>query len=357
MSIDTPVTTIAHEQNEISRELNFTQLTTRYDPELSTIWCWMHPTPRPCVNVRLLDEVALLQTRLTTTYNNQASDTVWPFRHLILASKIPGIYNLGGDLELFKHCINNNDKELLKNYAHKCINLLHQNINNLELPITLVALIQGQALGGGLETALSCDVIIAERGSQMGFPEILFNLFPGMGAYNMLARRTGPSLAERIILSGRTYSAEEFYDMGIVDVLADAGDGEKAVEKYLSSQNQSHNTIQAMKKIRQIVHPITHESLTEIVDIWVDAALAMSKQDMARLERLLFLQKGLKSQPSHLIKPADKISRRGDWRKTDEIEFPLVTHLGENIPRNRRKGARRKKNIKESINAEDISEA
>jgi DSF synthase len=337
-----PVAEINHEQNEINRELNFTQLTTRYDPEMSTIWCWMHPTPRPCVNVRLLDEVSLLQAQLTTTYNNQDSDTVWPFRHLILASKIPGIYSLGGDLELFRHCINNNDKATLEDYAHKCINLLHQNINNLELPITMVALIQGQALGGGLETALSCDVIIAERGSQLGFPEILFNLFPGMGAYNLLARRIGPSLAERIILSGKMYSAEEFYEMGIVDVLADAGDGEKAVEKYLSSQNQSHNTIRAMKKIRQIVHPITHESLAEIVDIWVDAAMSISKKDMARLERLLYLQKDMKSDQSHLVRPSNKISRRGDWRKIEEIEFPLVTHLGENIVRNRRRKSRRK---------------
>jgi len=342
MPVDTSVSMIDHEQNEVNRELNFTQLTTRYDPEMSTIWCWMHPNPRPCVNVRLLDEVSLLQAQLTSTYNNQVSDTVWPFRHLILASKIPGIYSLGGDLELFKHCISNNDKEILEAYANKCINLLHQNINNLELPITMVALIQGQALGGGLETALSCDVIIAERGSQLGFPEILFNLFPGMGAYNLLARRIGPSLAERIILSGKMYSAEEFYDMGIVDILADPGDGEKAVAKYLSSQNQSHNTIRAMKKIRQIVHPITHESLSQIVDIWVDAAMSISKNDMARLERLLYLQKDLKSQQSHLIKPADKISRRGDWRKIEEIEFPLVTHLGENIVRNRRRRPRRK---------------
>jgi len=350
-------TVSGHKQSEIKTELNFTQLTTRYDSETSAIWCWMHPTPRPCVNIQLLDEVSLLQSQLTTTYNNQAFGTVWPFRHLILASRIRGIYSLGGDLELFKYCILNNDRELLRLYAHKCIDLLYQNINNLDLPITMVALIQGQALGGGLETALSCDVIIAERGSQMGFPEILFNLFPGMGAYNLLARRIGPSLAERVILSGRTYSAEEFYDMGIVDILAEAGDGEKAVEKYLSSHNQSHNTIRAMKKIRQIVHPVTHESLSEIVDIWVDAALALSAKDLARLERLLQVQKDLKGYQIQSGKPAGKISRRGDWRKIEEIQFPLVTHLGENVTRNRRKRSRRSENVPVTANAKSTTEA
>lgn len=338
-------TTVDHEQSTIKQELNFTQFTTRYDPETSAIWCWMCPTPRPCINTRILDEVALLQAQLTATYNSQSSGSIWPFRHLILASKIPGIYSLGGDLELFKHCINNNDKETLRNYANKCINLLHQNINNLDLPITMVALIQGQALGGGLETALSCDVIIAERGSQMGFPEILFNLFPGMGAYNLLARRIGPSLAERVILSGKIYSAEEFYEMGIVDILAGKGEGEEAVEKYLGSHNQSHNTIRAMKRIRQLVHPVTHQNLSEIVDIWVDAAMGLSKKDLARLERLLHVQKDLKGHHSLAINQTEKISRRGDWRKIDGIEFPLTTHLGENIPHNRRRTSRRKKKI------------
>ena len=164
----------------------------------------------------------------------------------------------------------------------------------LDLPVTTFSLVQGQALGGGFETALSCDVIIAERSSQMGFPEIMFNLFPGMGAYNLLARRIGASLAERIILSGKTYSAVELYDMGIVDVLAEDGEGVQAVENYLKSHNRSHNTIRAMKQIRQIVHPITMQNLYDIVDIWVDAAMKFSEKDLAKMERLLHLQKDLK---------------------------------------------------------------
>ncbi len=329
----------------IQPELEFTQFTTRYDPATSAIWCWMSPTPLPCITTRLLDEVAQLQTQLTATYNNQGPDTVWPFRHLVLASKIPGIYNLGGDLQLFKDSIQQQNEECLREYAHKCVSLLHQNINNLDLPITMIALIQGQAMGGGLETALSCDVIIAERSAQMGFPEILFNLFPGMGAYNLLARRIGASLAERIILSGKTYSAAELYAMGVVDVLAEDGEGEQAVAKYLSSHNQSHNTIASMKKIRQIVHPISQKNLFEVVDIWVDAALSLSEKDLTKLERLLHAQQNLRDRRAQTDADSGKIPRRGDWRKIDDVEFPLITHLGENIFRNRRQTSRRKHKV------------
>jgi DSF synthase len=283
-------------QNSIPAQTEFTQFTTRYDSETSAIWCWTHPEPRPCLNSTLIEELIQLQRQLGTVYNTQHPDTIWPFRHLILASKIPGIYNLGGDLELFKRCIVNHDEVTLRDYAYKCTNLVLSNINNLDLPITSVSLVQGQALGGGFETALSCDVIIAERSSQIGFPEILFNLFPGMGAYNLLARRIGPALAERIILSGKTYTAGELYEMGVVDVLAEDGEGITATEDYLKSHNQSHNTIRAMKQIRQIVHPITKQNLYDIVDIWIDAAMNFSEKDLAKMDRLLHLQKEQRAQ-------------------------------------------------------------
>jgi DSF synthase len=315
----------------------YTQFSTRYESETRSIWCWMRPEPRPCINYTLIDELIRLQHQLTSTYKNQHPDTIWPFQHLILASKTPGVYSLGGDLSLFKHCIVNKKVEKLKDYAYKCIDLVHSNINNLDLPITTVSLVQGQALGGGFETALSSDIIIAERSSQMGFPEILFNLFPGMGAYNLLTRRIGSALAERIILSGKTYLAAELYDMGVVDVLAEDGAGVQTTKEYMNNHNQSHNTIRSIKKIRQIVHPITAQNLYDIVDIWVEAAMDLSEKDLAKMERLLHLQKDLKD--SKTIKENDLTltKRRNDWRKIKDVTFPLTTHLGENILEDRRK--------------------
>ena len=95
--------------------------------------------------------------------------------------------------------------------------------------MTTISLIQGEALGGGFESALSSNVIIAERRARMGFPEILFNLFPGMGAYSLLSRRLGMKRAEDMIFSGRIYTAEELHEMGVVDLLVEDGTGETAV--------------------------------------------------------------------------------------------------------------------------------
>ncbi len=324
-------------KNRVEMRSEYNQFSTRYDSDTSAIWCWMHPKPRPCLNADLIDELIQLQYQLTNTYKTQHPDSIWPFRHLILASKTPGIFNLGGDLNLFQQCIVNRDREKLKNYAYKCINLVHKNINNLDLPITTVTLVQGQALGGGFETALSSDIIIAERSSQLGFPEILFNLFPGMGAYNLLTRRIGSALAERIILSGRTYTAAELYDMGVIDVLAEDGAGVKATEDYMNSHNQSHNTIRSIKKIRQIVHPISRQTLYDIVDIWIEAAMDLSLKDLSKMERLLHMQKDMKDSKSIERQNNVLTKRQGDWRKITDVSFPLITHLGENVSHNRRK--------------------
>ena len=332
-------------RREIKQQSEFSQFSTRYEPETRSIWCWMQPEPRPCLNTRLIDELFEFQLQLTSTYKNQDAGTVWPFRYLVLASKIPGVYNLGGDLELFKQHILSGDKQALREYAHKTVNLVVRNINNLDLPITTIALVQGQALGGGFETALSSDVIIAERSARLGFPEMLFNLFPGMGAYNLLTRRIGSALAERIILSGESYTAVELHEMGVIDVLADDGQGVLVAKDYMKSRDHAHNTIRSIKKIRQKVHPISRDTLLEIVDIWVDAAMALSEKDMAKMDRVLQLQKDTKRSEDIKTSNAGRTPRHGEWRKIKDIEFPLVTHLGESVSQNRRKneGRRRSK--------------
>ena len=330
-------------QKEVTQRTEFSQFSTRYEPETGSIWCWMQPEPRPCLNASLLDELYQFQLQLTATYKNQQEQATWPFRYLVLASKIPGVYNLGGDLELFRQYILDGEENRLREYAYKAISLVVRNINNLDLPITTIALVQGQALGGGFETALSCDVIIGERSAQLGFPEILFDLFPGMGAYNLLTRRIGSALTERLILSGETYTAEELYDMGVIDVLADDGEGVLMAKDYMKSHNQSLNTISAIKKIRQIVHPITQEHLYRIVDLWVEAAMGLSDKDLAKMDRLLQLQKDTKNSEDIRENNAGLAPRQGEWRKITGVEFPLKTHLGEYIEYNRRKneGCRR----------------
>ncbi len=121
----------------------------------------------------------------------------------------------------------------------------------------------------------------------MGFPEILFNLFPGMGAMTLLGRKIGYSAAEKIILSGKLYSAEELQTLGVVDILAEAGEGEQAVYEFVRKEARQRNGALALRAAREISQPIVHDELTRIAEIWVDAALRLEAKDLRMMERLV----------------------------------------------------------------------
>ena len=155
------------------------------------------------------------------------------------------------------------------------------------LDLTTISLIQGDALGGGFEAALSSNVIIAERGVKMGLPEVLFNLFPGMGAYSLLSRKIGYAAAEEMILSGRLYSAEQLHEMGVVDILAEKGEGEVAVYRYIKNASRASNTFKSMQKLKDICNQVSYEELMNIAKVWTDAALKLTSRDLRMMERLV----------------------------------------------------------------------
>ena len=276
-------------------EGEYRELTVRHNRDLGILWYYMQPLGRPCFTPQLLHDIKYFQEDVAHSLN---SDSHWAqqVRYLVLASRAGEVFNLGGDLGLFLRLIKSGDRQRLSEYAKTCIDVLYANAVNLARPVTTISLVQGNALGGGFEAALSSNVLIAERGVQMGLPEVLFNLFPGMGAYSFLSRRLDAARAERMILSGQTYTAEELYEMGLVDVLAEPGQGEEAVVDYVKRQHRIGHATRAVHQLRQKVNPITYEELLDIVTLWVDTAMKLEPKDLRVMERLVRAQDRLSSQ-------------------------------------------------------------
>lgn len=268
----------------------YTQLTTYFDPHNQLAWGYMHAEPRPCYTPTLLRELLAWGNGMVSTIDDPAETDV---KYFVLASSVPDTFSLGGDLSLFMQHIAARDHSGLLHYALSCIDCSYAVHSHLNRPnVTSIALVQGQALGGGFESALAANVLIAERGAKMGLPEILFNLFPGMGAMTFLGRRVGHNKAEKIILSGKLYLAEELYEMGVVDVLAEPGEGEKAVYDHIRREEKSRNGMLALRGAREISQPVSYDELTRITEIWVDAALRLAPKDLRMMERLVSRQTG-----------------------------------------------------------------
>lgn len=90
-----------------------------------------------------------------------------------------------------------------------------------ELPQVVVAAINGPALGGGCELALTADFRVAGRSARLGQPEILLGLIPGAGGTQRLPRLVGAQVARELIYSGRTIEADEARAIGLVDHVVD----------------------------------------------------------------------------------------------------------------------------------------
>ena len=266
--------------------LDLAELDVLYQPESQALWTFMRPRGRPSFTPPMLADFEDWQRLISDSFG---PDQV-PLKYLILGSRAPGVFCYGGDLALFRQLILDHNRDGLVRYGHRCCQILHRNINTLHLPILTVGLVQGAALGGGFEALLSFDYIVAERSATFGLPEVMFGLFPGMGAHALLTRKLGSAMAVRLIVSNRTYSAEEMYEMGIVHELARDGEGIEATREFIRRTDRRHSGLVAARRAMKVSWALELSELTRITEIWADAALALSEQDLKLMERLASAQ-------------------------------------------------------------------
>ena len=269
---------------------NYQQITTRFDSEFGVMWSFMQPEPRPCFNKICLEDL-LHYHHYVQNSNGEifVQGKMQKINYSVLASGMEGVYNLGGDLSVFRDLILAKDREHLFEYAKLCIESIWI-LYNMQAPVTTISLVQGQAMGGGFEGALSTHIMVAEKSALMGLPEVMFNLFPGMGALSFLSRKIGMQAAEKMVRSGKVYTGEELYQMGVVDVLAEDGQGEYALNNWIKKNHRSLNSFQAINRAKQRVNPLTIAELYDITNIWVDAALRLDERNLKVMERLVRAQ-------------------------------------------------------------------
>jgi len=286
-------------QNQTVTTKHFRNMDVVIEPEYQVAWARLKYSGKPCMSPELLKEVAdaqaLIAERARSGYQQGVASRLM---YQVLCSDLPGVFNLGGDLAHFIELIRARDRMSLFDYAKSCVDILYQSASSYDIPFTTIALVQGEALGGGFEAALSANVMIAERGARFGFPETVFGLFPGMGAFSFLARRIAPALAKRVIASGKVYSAEELYDMGVVDVLVPDGQGREAVYEFIQHQRNRSTGFQGLDQIIDQFNPLSYKELMDVVTVWVDTAMQLSEKNIRLMQYLVRAQEKRWNKPN-----------------------------------------------------------
>lgn len=155
------------------------------------------PEAMNALNRQVVDEIDEAIEKINILHN---------IRTLVIYSK--GNFAAGADIKAMVEC---SEKDA-KNFAFSDT---FNKIENLTFPT--VALIEGYALGGGLELALACDIRLASFDAKMGFPEINLGIMPGAGGTVRTPRLAGEAVARELIFTGRIIDAMEAKDAGLIN--------------------------------------------------------------------------------------------------------------------------------------------
>lgn len=265
-----------HEAGELS------QLTAYYEEGRRVMWMMLRSEPRPCFNQQLVSDIIHLA--------RTARESGLKFDFWVTGSQVPAIFNVGGDLSFFVDAIRKGERDKLMAYARSCIDGVWEIYNGFGTGAITIAMVEGSALGGGFEAALSHHYVLAQKGARLGFPEIAFNLFPGMGGYSLVARKSNMRVAETLISTGESYSAEWHQERSLVDGVFEPGEALLATRTFIDVMRPKLNGVRAMLRARQRVLPLSRAELMEITEDWVHSAFTLEEKDIAFMERLVVLQ-------------------------------------------------------------------
>ncbi|CAH1691396.1 Enoyl-CoA hydratase [Hyphomicrobiales bacterium] len=273
---------LARRLDEICRE--FTAFRMRFDETTGVLWATMLDNPFPSFAPAMLQEMRLATTAVRVAAEEGQAQGL---EFCVLHSETPGVFSLGGDLSTFARAIREGDAPALRRYARHSCDLVYDMWSSFDLPVTTVAFVAGTALGGGFEAARACNVVVAERGTRLGLPEVKFGLFAAIGAISLLTRHVPWTVVQRLMIGGEIMPAEELHALGVVDVLLEPGAGIDGFLRYLNTDlRRERATRSLVQSARRRVAPLPIGELYDVADQWIEAAMALTPEDVRRMERI-----------------------------------------------------------------------
>ena len=140
------------------------------------------------------------------------------------------------------------------------IDRIHTVFDKLDTaPIPTIAAVHGVCLGGGLEWALTADILVADKSARFGFPELRLGLVPGFGGIPRLSRDVGNAVVRDLLLTGRTVRASRAYDLGLVSQVVARGEA-LSVARAVARQTLRFDP-EVTAKAKAFMKPLPREQL------------------------------------------------------------------------------------------------
>jgi enoyl-CoA hydratase/carnithine racemase len=187
----------------------------------------------------------------------------------IISSAQKSGFSAGADLrELYHGAIALNEKDRSAG-VREFLERIHTVLNWLdEAPFVTIAAVHGVCFGGGLELALVCDVIIADKMARFAFPELRLGLIPGFGGIPRLKRDLGNGFVRDLLLTGRSANATRAQSVGLVAQLAAEGEGLKLAKSAAAQITKFDAATRIAAK--KFIKPIPREELRHEIAIFCE---------------------------------------------------------------------------------------
>jgi enoyl-CoA hydratase/carnithine racemase len=188
---------------------------------------------------------------------------------LIIHSELKSGFCAGADLrELYQRSQTMNKADALSG-VRDFLERIHRVLNRIDAaPLTTIAAVHGVTFGGGLELALVCDLIIADKMARFCFPELRLGLVPGFGGIPRLKRDLGNAVVRDLLLTGRSFNATKAQQVGLVSQMVAEGEAVRAARATAKQVGKfDHHTAVTAKTL---IKPIPHEDLRREIDIFCE---------------------------------------------------------------------------------------
>ena len=188
---------------------------------------------------------------------------------LILFSTLDCGFCAGADLrELYRRSQEMKKKDAIAG-VRNFLERIHHVMNTLDSsPLPTIAAVHGIVFGGGLELALTCDLIIADKSARFCFPELRLGLIPGFGGIPRLKRDLGNAVVRDLLLTGRSFNVAKAQQIGLVSQVVGEAEALRVARATAAQTGKfDRNTMAAAKKF---IKPVPYDDLRQEIDLFCE---------------------------------------------------------------------------------------
>jgi len=255
---------------------SFTGKTLRWEWREGCVELTLDHQPANEIGTAMLEELEIF----VGAFGELASETA----ACIISSARKSVFSAGGDLrELYGQAVSVPEKERPKG-IRSFLKRIHAVMNAIDAaPFVTIAAVHGACLGGWLELALACDIIIADKMARFAFPELRLGFIPGFGGIPRLKRDLGNAVIRDLLFTGRTLNAARAHDVGLVAQLAGQGEALR-IARSTAMQAAKYDPV-ARAAAKEFMKPIPREELESEIDIFCE--LFTRPEVMAALKKFI----------------------------------------------------------------------